>query len=47
MGHIDNQSQVPSQWKSRINLFKVSNRNTTKRGEICSELTLKTPEQRQ
>ena len=25
-------------------LFKVNNRNTRKRGEICSELTIKTPE---
>ena len=27
--------------------FKVSNRNTGKRCEICSKLTIKTPERRQ
>ena len=27
-------------------LFKVSKRNTRKRCEICSELTIKTPERR-
>ena len=30
-----------------IYLFKVNNRNTRKRSGICSELTIKTPEQRQ
>ena len=30
-----------------IYLFKVNNRNTRTRCEICSELTTKTPEQRQ
>ena len=28
-----------------IYLFKVNNRNTRKRCEICSKLTIKTPEQ--
>ena len=28
-------------------MFKVNNRNTRKRCEICSKLTIKTPEQRQ
>ena len=28
-------------------LFKVNNRNTRKRCEICSKLTIKTPERRQ
>ena len=27
-------------------MFKVNNRNTNKRCEICSKLTIKTPEQR-
>ena len=36
-------SQIPSD----IYLFKVNNRNTTKRYEICSKLTIKTPERRQ
>ena len=29
---------------ANIYLFKVNNRNTKKRCEICSELTIKTPE---
>ena len=32
---------------ANISLFKVNNRNTRKRFEICSKLTIKTPEQRQ
>ena len=28
-------------------MFKVNNKNTGTRGEICSELTIKTPERRQ
>ena len=32
---------------ANICLFKVNNRNTRKRFEICSKLTIKTPEQRQ
>ena len=28
-------------------MFKVNNRNTRKRCEICSKLTIKTPERRQ
>ena len=32
---------------ANIYLFKVNNRNTWKRCEICSKLTIKTPEQRQ
>ena len=30
---------------ANIYLFKVSNRNAIKRCKICSELTIKTPEQ--
>ena len=30
-----------------INLFKVNNRNTRKRCEICSKVTIKAPERRQ
>ena len=30
-----------------IYLFKVNNKNTRKRCEICSKLTIKTPERRQ
>ena len=33
--------------KSNIYLFKVNNGNTRKRFEICSKLTIKTPERRQ
>ena len=32
---------------ANIQLFKVNNRNTRKRCEICSKLTIKTPELRQ
>ena len=32
---------------TNINLFKVNNRNTRKRCEICSKLTIKKPERRQ
>ena len=28
-------------------MFKINNRNTRKRYDICSELTMKTPERRQ
>ena len=31
---------------ANIYLFKVNNRNTRKRCEICSKLTIKTPERR-
>ena len=34
-------------FSAKIYLFKVNNRNTRKRHEICSNLTLKTPERRQ
>ena len=34
-------------YPDNIYLFKVNNRNTRKRCEICSELTIKTPERRQ
>ena len=32
---------------ANIYLFKVNNRNTRKKCEICSKLTIKTPERRQ
>ena len=32
---------------AKMYLFKVNNRNTRKRGEICPKLTTKTPERRQ
>ena len=33
-------------YAANIYLFKVNNRNTRKNCEICSKLTIKTPEQR-
>ena len=33
-------------FRSNIYLYKVNNRNTTKRCEICSKLTIKNPERR-
>ena len=38
---------VSSIYLAIIYLFKANNRNTRKRCEICSKLTIKTPEQRQ
>ena len=32
---------------ANINMFKVNNKNTRKRCEICSKLKIKTPERRQ
>ena len=34
-------------YPGNIFLFKVNNRNTKKRCEICSKLTIKAPERRQ
>ena len=34
-------------YPANIYLFKVNNRNTRKRREICSKLTIKTPKRRQ
>ena len=47
--HFLRQMSVPSQsnYQANICLFKVNNRNTRKRYEICSKLTIKTPERRQ
>ena len=36
-----------SDYTAGIYLLKVNNRNTKKRREICSKLTIKTPERRQ
>ena len=33
--------------QANIDLFKVKNKNTRKRCEICSKLAIKTPERRQ
>ena len=33
-------------YSADINLFKIDNRNTKKRGEICSKLIMKTPDRR-
>ena len=41
--HGDSISHNPA----NIYLFKFNNRNTGKKCEICSELTVKTPERRQ
>ena len=38
---------LKSNHAANIYLFKVNNRNTRKRSEICSKLTIKTPERRQ
>ena len=42
-GDLDDFTYTPV---NNIDLFKVNNRNTKKRCEICSKLTLKTPERR-
>ena len=36
----------PSKFPAGIYMFKVNNRNTRTRYEICSKLTIKTPERR-
>ena len=43
----NNQHVIPAEIISRdktANMFKVNNRNTRKRCEMCSKLTIKTPE---
>ena len=42
----DIQKETDLRNPANIYLFKVSNRNTRKKCEICSKLTIKTPEQR-
>ena len=37
----------PDECPANIHLFKVNNRNTRTRCEICSKLAIKTPERRQ
>ena len=37
---------LASKYPTNIYLFKVNNGNTRKKCEICSKLTIKTPEQR-
>ena len=44
MGQVDPLSE--SKLAANIYLFKVNNRDTRKRCEICSKLTIKTPERR-
>ena len=40
-------TQFINTYQANIYLRKVNNRNTKKRCEICSKLTIKTPERRQ
>ena len=40
-------TQFINTYQANIYLLKVNNRNTKKRCEICSKLTIKTPERRQ
>ena len=42
-----NQNRKTRTYPANINLFKVNNKNSRKRYEICSKLTIKTPERRQ
>ena len=39
--------KISDKFQGNIYLFKVSNRNTRKSCEICSKLTIKTPERLQ
>ena len=39
-----NSRNTSSNYLSNINLLKVNNKNTRKRYEICSKLTIKTPD---
>ena len=43
---LDNKNNR-TEYPANIYLFKVNNRNTRKRCEICSKLTIKTPERLQ
>ena len=38
-------TKLQSNYQTNIYLFKVNNRNSRKRCEICSKLKIKTPEQ--
>ena len=42
-----NQNRKTGTYPANIYLFKVDNKNSRKRYEICSKLTIKTPERRQ
>ena len=43
-----NNKDTRTRWcPANIYLFKVNNKKTRKRGEICSKLKIKTPERRQ
>ena len=44
---VSNGGNGKRSYPANIHLFKVNNRNTRERCEICSKLTMKTPEQRQ
>ena len=39
--------KISDKFQGNIYLFKISNRNTRKRFEICSKLTIETPERLQ
>ena len=45
--HIFHAANVKSSFPTGIYVFKVDNRSTIARCEICSKLTIKTPEQHQ
>ena len=45
--HLQNIHIQPVHFQANIHLLKVNNRNFRKRCEICSKLTIKTPERRQ
>ena len=51
--NLQNTSPLPlfpvpiREFSAGIDLLRVNNRNTGKRCEICSKLTIKTPERRQ
>ena len=44
---IQESKKTKRNFPANIYLFKVNNKNTRKRCEICSQLTIKTPERRQ
>ena len=44
---MQKETDVSNQFQASIYLLKLSNRNTRARCEICSKLTIKTPERHQ
>ena len=42
--HLKFSNKDRARYQANIYLFKVNNRNSRKRSEVCSKLTIKTPD---